>query len=166
MPSVSVPKRQNPFPLVLVKNELGAVLESLNETSKPLLIPKIVVCLLLEALKIHVIGRCYVSAVSIHKNQKNWNWARNCYLDMKHKTLLENTFPLQLPPFCHKKGFWRFINAGNTEIGFWKPLLLAKFAENDPLNGLQSMHEGWEIDPPIPCPIEDHSLFMGFGVLC
>ena len=43
---------QNPFPLPLVKR---------NKTSKPLPVAKIVVCLLLEAVEIHVIGRCYVS---------------------------------------------------------------------------------------------------------
>ena len=43
---------ENTFPLPLVMR---------TETSKPVPVAKIGACLLLEALEIHVIGRCYVS---------------------------------------------------------------------------------------------------------
>ena len=37
-----------------------------------------------------------VSSILSHKIQKNWNWPRNCYLDMNQKTLIENTFLVDL----------------------------------------------------------------------
>ena len=66
---------------------------------------------------------------------------------MKHKTLIENTFPLPLllrnetskplpiaiATLLRREGVLTFHKCRKyREIGFWKPLLVAKFAENDP----------------------------------
>ena len=66
---------------------------------------------------------------------------------MKHKTLIENTFPLPLllrnemskplpiaiATLLQREGVLTFrICRKYREIGFWKPLSVAKFAENDP----------------------------------
>ena len=66
---------------------------------------------------------------------------------MKHKTLIENPFPLPLllrnetskplpiaiATLLRREGVLTFHKCRKyREIGFWKPLLVAKFAENDP----------------------------------
>ena len=63
--------------------------------SKPLPVTNIVVCLLLEALETHVIGRYNMSVfLGVTQDQKELKLTKNCYLDMKHKTLVKT------PPHC------------------------------------------------------------------
>ena len=90
---------------------------------------------------------------------------------MKHKNPVKTPFPfplllwyetskpLPIPASTHLEWegvltFWNCMKY--REIGFWKPFLF-KICRNWPLNGLQSMPDGWEVpDPQIPCPIGNH----------
>ena len=42
------------------------------------------------------------------------------------------------------------------EIGFWKPVLVAKFAENDPQMASKACLKDGKWTPQIPCPIGNH----------
>ena len=90
---------------------------------------------------------------------------------MKHKTLIENTFPLPLllgyetskpvpiaiATLLQRERVLTFHKCRKyREIGFWKPVLVAKFAENDPQMASKACLKDGKWTPQIPCPIGNH----------
>ena len=87
---------------------------------------------------------------------------------MKHKTLIENTFPLPLllrnetskplpiaiATLLQREGVLTFRNCRKyREIGFWKPLLVANFAENDPQMASKACLKDGKWTPRSPGPL-------------
>ena len=87
---------------------------------------------------------------------------------MKHKTLIENTFPLPLllrnetskplpiaiATLLQREGVLTFRNCRKyREIGFWKPLLVANFAENDPQMASKACLKDGKWTPRSPAPL-------------
>ena len=87
---------------------------------------------------------------------------------MKHKTLIENTFPLPLllrnetskplpiaiATLLRREGVLTFHKCRKyREIGFWKPLLVAKFAENDPQMASKACLKDGKWTPRSPAPL-------------
>ena len=90
---------------------------------------------------------------------------------MKHKTLIENTFPLPLllryetskplpiaiATLLQREGVLMFCKCRKyREKRLLKTPFGCKICRKRPLNGLQSMPEGWEMDPQIGFSICDH----------